>query len=217
MNVYPGLDIRFPESRKAELIEAMKSGAVPPWNWRPSESFNDPSVKDYLIFHRDRVGADPPCTVWLYPESPGKLTVANIVPDPKAVRDRIPIERYVSILRDFDCTIAEPAAAAVEGLTSMDTHQRSLEDYFPAESIRLLEWFCTTSNAGDGGTHPSDQAKWMSFLLSVHRSRTDVNCDIFGACLRAKQWWPEDGIPDLVHEYDFAMRLLRFADQQATN
>jgi hypothetical protein len=92
--------------------------------------------------------------------------------------------------------------------TSIDTVQRSLDDYFPAEAIRLLEWFCTTSNASDGGAHPSDQMKWIAFLMHVYRTKTEVDCVTFGACLKAKGWWPEERIQTLADEYDFAMRLL---------
>jgi hypothetical protein len=86
--------------------------------------------------------------------------------------------------------------------------RRSLGDYFPAEAIRLLEWLCTTSNRSDRGSHPSDQRKWIAYLLCVHRTQTEVDGHTFGALLKAKAWWPEEHIPPLVEEYEFAMRLL---------
>ena len=98
------------------------------------------------------------------------------------------------------------------GITSIDTARRSLEDYFPAEAVRLLKWFCTSSNHSDRGSHPSDQMKWISFLLCVYRTQTEVDGDRFGALLKAKGWWPEEHIPTLVDEYVLAMRLLEQAD-----
>jgi hypothetical protein len=83
-----------------------------------------------------------------------------------------------------------------------------LKDYFPAEAIRLLKWFCTTSNHSDRSSHPSDQRKWIAFLQCVYRTQTEVDGDTFGACLKAKGWWPEEHIPTLVDEYELAMRLL---------
>jgi hypothetical protein len=83
----------------------------------------------------------------------------------------------------------------------LDAHERGLADYFSAESIELLELFCKTSNASTLGTHPSDQLKWMNFLLHVHRSRTNVSPDTFGALLEAEGWWPKRGIPTLVDEW----------------
>ena len=94
------------------------------------------------------------------------------------------------------------------GITSIDTARRSLEDYFPAEAVRLLKWFCTTSNRSDRGSHPSDQRKWIAFLLCVYRAQTEVDGDTFDARLKAKGWWPEEHIPTLVEEYVLAMRLL---------
>jgi hypothetical protein len=32
---------------------------------------------------------------------------------------------------------------------------------------------------------------------------------MFGACLQAKGWWPQEHIPVLEEEYEFALRLLK--------
>ena len=64
----------------------------------------------------------------------------------------------------------------------------------------------------DRSSHPSDQRKWIAFLLCVYRTQTEVDGDTFGACLKAKGWWPEEHIPALVDEYEFAMRLLGQAE-----
>jgi hypothetical protein len=125
--------------------------------------------------------------------------------------EQISIDQYVSILQEFNEIIAEPTAEAIGGMTSLDTSKRRLEDYFSKESIGLLEYFCTSSNGY--GSHPADQRKWRAFLIHVHRNRKEkVHCDTFGRLLKATGWWPEDGIADLVSEYDFAMELLEQAD-----
>jgi hypothetical protein len=135
----------------------------------------------------------------------------NIVPDEEG--QQLTVKQYVRILRDFDASVAEPAADAVGGMTAIETDRRGLEDYFSPEAVRLLERFCKTSNVSDLGTHPNDQEMWMRFLLYVHRySASRVNGDTFDACLKATGWWPEEYIDRLVHEYDFAMALLRQAD-----
>ena len=211
MQIYPLMNIRFPETSEADLIEAMKNRATPPWRWQQLEPHGN-RVEEYSYFHRDAVGSDPACTLCLYREGPGNFAVVNIVPDAHTV-DRISIDQYVGILREFDRLIAEPAADGLGGITSIETDKRSLEDYFSAEAIRLLERFCSTSNASDLGSHPSDQEKWMAFLVHVYRTNTDVDCDTFGACLQAKEWWPEEDVPRLVGEYDFALRLLRQPDR----
>ena len=97
-------------------------------------------------------------------------------------------------------------------MTSIGTSTHTLEDHFSPKAVKLLERFCLTSNAGDLGSDLSDQKKWMDFLLHVHRNHEEVQCDTFGHCLRAKKWWPEHGIDSLVHEYDFAVHLLKHAD-----
>jgi hypothetical protein len=207
MQTYPLMNIRFPESKEADLVDAMRSRAILPWRWQQHDAHGRPPNEDKFYFHRDEVSTDPPCTLCILREGPGTFIVVNIVPDADGVQ--ISIDLYVRILREFDTLIAEPATDGLGGITSIDTDKRTLEDYFSAEAIRLLELFCKTSNAGDFGAHPSDQEKWMAFLIHVYRTNPEVHCDIFGACLMAKKWWPVDHIPALVREFDSSMRLLR--------
>ena len=49
-------------------------------------------------------------------------------------------------------------------------------------------------------------------LLHVYRTRTDVDGDTFGTCLKAKGWWPQEHIPTQADEYEFAIRLLGQAE-----
>ena len=205
------MDIRFSESKEAELLDAMRSRTTAPWSCQTHDAFGRSPEEDSYYFHRDQTTNDPPCTLCIRREAPGHLLVQAIVPDANTV-SRIPIDQYVRILQEFDTLVAEPAAESLGGITSIGTSEHRLEDYFSSDAIRLLERFCKTSNAADRGSHLSDQKKWIAFLLHVHRKVKDVHCDTFGACLSAKGWWPEDSISDLVHEYDFAMRLLRQAD-----
>jgi hypothetical protein len=211
MNVYPDMDIRFPEDAESSLADEMVSRAI--GLWRQSGSpVGRPIGDGEYFFHRDADGTVPACTLCIGREAPGHLLVRNIVPD--EMRGEISIDQYVAILREFDEQIAGPAAEELEGMTSMETSKHTLEDYFSKESIALLEHFCKDSNQGDRGTHLADQRKWMAFLLHVHRNEIEkVHCDTFGKLLKAKNWWPEDGIPTLVREYDFALRLLEQADQ----
>ncbi|MBX3362278.1 MAG: hypothetical protein KF705_12695 [Phycisphaeraceae bacterium] len=123
--------------------------------------------------------------------------------------DHISKSQYVELLREFDERIACPATEGVGGMTSIDAEKETLTDHFSSEELRLLKLFCSSSNASDLGSHPSDQEKWMAFLIAVHRNGKNVHCDTFGACLRSERCWPEHGIDRLVSEYDFAMRLLR--------
>jgi hypothetical protein len=104
-------------------VSAMKARAVSPWSWQEypvKEEMN----RAYLYFHRD---GDLPATLCILRQGPGDFVVVNIVPDAKEVF-RLSIDQYVSILRDFDERIAEPAAEGVAGMTAVDTDKRTLEE-----------------------------------------------------------------------------------------
>jgi hypothetical protein len=214
MELHPLMDIRFPPAQEAALLQAMKCETEPPWQWQAHDAFRRPPQPGTFYFHRDGLASDPPCTLCIRREAEGHLIVQAIVPDLGTVVE-ISVDQYVHILRDFETLIAGPAADALGGMTSIGTSTHTLEDYFSPKSLRLLENFCTTSNATDLGSHLSDQEKWMDFLLQVFREDNLVHCDTFGGCLKAKGWWPESGIRSLVSEFDFSQRLLRQARNQS--
>ena len=209
----PQMQIHFPQTKETELYEKMKQLARPPWSPQQHNPFGKPADSDRFYFHRDNVGDEPSCTVCIWRKEPGYWIVVSIVPDEGQVT-QIPINQYKNILTNFESEIAEPAAETIEGITSIDTSQYRLEDYFSRESVKLLQHFCETSNQGDLGTHLSDQEKWIAFLLQAYDDGNEVHCDVFGECLKTAKWWPEEGISILVSEYDFAMRLLRQSSRQ---
>lgn len=150
---------------------------------------------------------EPAYTLCICREKEGHWVVQNIVPD-EGQTSQIPLEVYKAILTEFESRIAEPAAESVKGMTGIEYSKYRLEDHFSPKAVGLLRTFCETSNAGDLGSHPSDQKKWINFLLTSYDEGKEIHCDIFGKCLKNANWWPEGGIPRLVREYDFAMRLL---------
>jgi hypothetical protein len=202
------MNIYFPPSRENELHEGMKLRATAPWAPQEYDAFNRPPKDGSCYFHRDVVGDQPSCTLCIRREKDGHWVVQNIVPDKGQVQ-QITLDMYKAILREFESQIADPATEAVEGHAAVEFSVYRLEDYFSPDAVGLLHAFCASSNQGDLGSHPSDQAKWIRFLLAAFDDGKNIHCDIFGNCLRTAQWWPEEGISRLVHEYDFSMRLLQ--------
>jgi hypothetical protein len=210
------MTIHFPESKEGDLIAALKGQATPPWRWEEKNALPDHlGDEGYVLFCREPVGTEPPYQVWLYHQTPGELVLTNIFA--LGPMEGITRAQYTRVLEEFEKLIAEPAAACVGGLAAIDTQTRRPEDYFSPRAVQYLQLFCTTSNVSTLGSHPSDQRKWVMFLLQTYRdqvaNQADVDCDTLGECLRAKGWWPEEDIPRLVQEYDLAMVLLRAYEQ----
>jgi hypothetical protein len=212
MEIYPSITIHFPESKEVDLIDAMKTRATSPWRWEEDNGLpGDPGDERYVLFCRDAVGTEPPYQVWMYHNTPGELVLVNIFAVGK--QGSTPRDQNTAVLEEFEKLIAEPAAARVGGLASIEAQTRRPLDYFSPRAVQHLECFCTTSNVSTLGSHPSDQRKWVAFLLQTYRdqvaNKAGVDCDTLGECLRAKGWWPEVDIPRLVQEYDLGMVLLR--------
>jgi len=205
---FPAMHIHFPPARESELHEEMKRLATSPWTPQENDAFDRSPMEGSCYFHRDVVGDHSSCTLCIRRERDGHWVVQAIVPDDGQI-SQIPLDMYKAILGEFESLIAEPAAKVVEGMTAIEFSQYRLEDYFSPDAVALLETFCATSNQGDLGSHPSDQEKWIRFLLAAYADGKNIHCDIFGSCLKTAEWWPEDDIRRLVHEYDFAMRLLQ--------
>jgi len=209
MERYPQMHIHFPQAKESELYEKMKQLAHPPWSPQQHDPHGRPAESSRFYFHRDRVADEPSCTVCIWRDKPGHWIVTGIIPD-EGQGHQIPIEQYKKILANFESEIASSAVESVGGIPPMiDISQYRLEDYFSREAVKLLQHFCKTSNQSDLGTHMSDQEKWVAFLLQVYDDGNEIHCDIFRYCLQTAKWWPEEGIPTLVSEYDFAMRLLK--------
>lgn len=207
MQVYPDMNIRFPAGKEKELVAAMRALCGALWQWQDKDTHGKPVESGSLYFHRDATTGHVPCTLCICRRDANLFVVVNIVPD--KMGDHISKSQYVELLREFDERIACPATEGVGGMTSIDAETETLADHFSSEELRLLKLFCSSSNASDLGSHPSDQEKWMAFLIAVHRNGKNVHCDTFRACLRSERCWPEHGIDRLVSEYDFAMQLLR--------
>lgn len=205
---YQRINIHFPPARETEIHAEMKHRATSPWSPQVKDALGRPAEDGSFYFHRDVVSDEPSCTLCIRREKEGHWVVQAIVPDEGQINP-IPLDVHKVILCEFESKIAEPAADCVQGMTSIELSKYRLEDYFSPQAVGLLDKFCATSNMSDLGSHPSDQEKWINFLLTAFDDGKDIHCDIFGKCLKTAGWWPEDEVWRLVNEYDFAMRLLQ--------
>jgi hypothetical protein len=212
MDVYPDMDIHFPEHRESELIQEMRSRLDGIWTWQEHSTVDRPLEDGQCVFHRDSNGSIVPSALCISRIAPGHLQVVNIVAD--EMGDHLSQAEYAQILQEFDSQIAAPAAEVVEGMTVVEASKQNLSDHFSQTSIDLLKAFCLGSNTGDLGNHESDQRKWRAFLIHVFRNEQDrVSGDVFGRLLRPEDWWPESDIRRLASQYNFAMALLSQAEE----
>lgn len=190
--------------KEEDLLKMMEGLAKSPWHLHKQDL-----KEGSYTFHREASDNFPLCGAHVGRTDPGRWWLCNL--NPVEVGDSISFEEFNSLVKEFDQLIAAPAAKAIGGYTSLHADTCHLSDHFSNEATKLFKRFSQAANWSDGGAHPSDQEKWIDFLLRAYDDGTDVHCDQFGNCVRKEQLWPDKHIPKLVSEYDFAMRLLKQA------
>ena len=62
------------------------------------------------------------------------------------------------------------------------------------------------------GTHPTDNERWITFILTARREQLDVDTGLLPRWLEAEGFTP-DRASDRVREYEFALELLDLYDR----
>jgi hypothetical protein len=124
---------------------------------------------------------------------------------------RLSCAQYNSILIEFYLKFLYPAAAEAGLPIELSPDERSFEREYGREATRLLKQFSICANKTC--THPSDQRRWMNFLIHLHHRRPNRD---YGFALLAK-WlsddgWSRDKTSELISECEFALDLLSAYD-----
>jgi hypothetical protein len=137
-----------------------------------------------------------------------RLSVVNVVPDKSG---ELSCTQYNSILIEFYLRFLHQAADEAGLPIELSPDERSFEREYGREATRLLKRFSICANKTC--THPSDQRRWMDFL--IHLRHRLPNRD-YGFALLAK-WlnddgWSRDKTSELISECEFALQLLSAYD-----
>lgn len=207
------LEIRFPVERESVLWEEMNRRAAFPWSPQSHDALGRTPAHDCLHFHFARQpDSDLPSSTFCIRRKGHDLWLVEAIIADEHEAHQIPDDQYKRLMHRFDEEVAQVAAEAADGMTSLVGGQYRLEDHFSLRARNLLRSFRMSPNRG---THLYDRDRWMDFLLQAYddakvKNESPASGDVFGWCLETEGGWIADDVR-LRREYDFAMTLLKHA------
>lgn len=161
----------------------------------------------FFLFVR-RASAEWPAVKLAMCSEGRRLSVTNVMPRECG---RISCAQYNSILIEFYLKFLHPAAEEAGLPIELSPDERSLESEYGRRGLELLKRFSVCANKTC--THPSDQRRWMDFLIHLHHRRPNRD---YGFALLAK-WliddgWSRDKTSELISQCEFALPLLSAYD-----
>jgi hypothetical protein len=149
----------------------------------------------------------PAATIFLVDSGPGKMYVANAVPQEKHQLSR---SEYNSLLEEFFRQFVEPAATRTGVKAELTEPSADLERWLSPDAAEKLRRFSTSANKNTGSSHPSDRDLWYDFLVAAEES--SFSASMLERWLVEVDGWSEEMAGELAIEYEFGRGLLTFAN-----
>ncbi len=208
LHVFRDLTLHAGADRLDEIATEISEHLEGPWRRakeRDKNEFNGGTV-DWRVFER-LVGAERPgALLFLVPNrSEDNLYVSNIVP---TRGQALSADSYNEILVEFTSRFARPACDALAIRCELTNDWVDLAAQLGQRAFKALVAAALFPN----GTHPSDEERWIRFILTARKESLDINLTLLARWLEAEGFTPRRA-SDLVNEYDFALKLLDLYDR----
>lgn len=196
-----------------ELVSALSDCL--PANWRrdaqAEKRFVQIARKDAEGFAFARAAdASIPATGLLLMLDGRRAHVPNIVPQQSG---KISVDQYNSILVEFS-DLLRPLLTQRPALTmNVTDEQVGITEWVSPDAAELLRRFSVLANMSTGSSHPSDFARWASFIIRTHREGSKLYPEDLEQWLIEALDWPSVKAGELSLEYEFAIKLLDAYDQ----
>ena len=209
IEVFQDLFLVCAEKRRAELCEALRSGASSPWRHageRERELARASSVAPtFLAFDRRSEDGIAASGLTLR-EQPDGYTVANIVP---LENGDLSVSRYNDVLNDFLDRVVNPALTDSDVEVKVTPRRQTITDWTSSSAASALHTFSACANKSTGTGHPADQERWFRFLFAAYDTDSRLDTDLLGRWLVEVEDWPPEMAEHLTDEYRYSMDLLR--------
>ena len=214
IEVFRDMSLTVPPGVASSLRAALIEAAVGPWRFdaKRAEEIrrNAVSSEDVLLFRHDAIDELPAAGLTLWGRD-GGYYVPNIVP---LEARSLSYSEYNAILTDFVDRVARPVCERLGVGIELSSGSQSLEDWTTEDVAARLRRFSVAANKSTGASHPMDQQRWFDFLVASHRSGKELDVETLARWLREVDGWDEETAYDLAGNYQNALALLAYYDEQ---
>jgi hypothetical protein len=132
-------------------------------------------------------------------------SVSNIVPKEMG---KLSFDQYNSILADFVDQGLKVVAPKLNLVLTVTKANRPITDWISEAAAKKLQSFSNLANKSTGASHPSDNARWLGFIIQAFREKATLDAGTLRRWLIEVERWPEEQADDLAAQYDFSRDLL---------
>ena len=151
----------------------------------------------------------PAAVVFVTQKEPGLFYVPNVIP-----RDQRELshDKYNGILSEFCDRFVRPAADHTGIRVELTDTQADLGSWLSPVAAQKLRMFSVAANRSTGSSHPSDQDRWMDFVVATHRDGSRLDAHTLRRWLTEVENWPPEVAERLALEYEFGREVLAFSE-----
>ena len=151
----------------------------------------------------------PAAAVFLTQKEEGLFYVPNVVP-----RDRRELshDEYNGLVAEFCDRFVRPAADRTGVHVELTDTQADLSRWLSPAAAQKLLAFSRAANRSTGSSHPSDQDRWMDFIVAAHRDGSRLDAHTLRRWLTVVDSWPPEVAQRLALEYEFGKEVLAFSE-----
>lgn len=165
---------------------------------------------DVIVFHRNAFD-DVDESILILWQKQNSYYVTNIVPSNVG---ELGVSKYNIIINDFVDRVISPLKEKGDLDFKLSTKLKNIEDWLDMPSANALISFSKLANKSTRASHPSDQKRWVSFLIQAHQSSATLDSSELFRWLVEVGKWPDEIASDLAIDYEFSRELLKEYDKR---
>ena len=207
MKVFRDLKLIGTASEQTRLIDLVEKQLSNGWvrDREREAELKSQSGYDYIIFTCSKTASRSAAELNFVADENGYLYVSNIVPKELG---ELSEDQYNAILEEFSTRFIEHAAKELDIQIITTPDERSIDNAMSPEMSQLLKQFSAAANKASGGTHTSDEQRFLDFIVQAHHERSLLEeTELTGLLL--DDGWSDSHAQELSSKYRFGRDLLR--------
>ncbi len=149
----------------------------------------------------------PEAKLWIaYKDKPkSNLYISNVVPTEVG---ELNDDQYNGIVKRFASDVSQLSLLSTDFIFKIEDSSKSVEDFMTEASAKKLRLFSVAANKSTGSAHPSDEERWLDFIVSLVTEGTSLSETELTGLLVEDEGWSEEIAADLASEYRIARRAI---------